>query len=228
MAPRNHAKPATKRGASAPAGSSLRRGSRAAPAPSNLATNEDANRRGDLIVAAARLFREKGFDGTTVRDIAAAVGMRSGSPFYHFPSKQAMLLAVMQEGLRQGLATSQSVIEQKLPVREKFRALVRTHLGIILEHGNDFIPVMLYDWHALDDLHRRQIIAMKDRYDTVWQSMTRELAQAGLLRADAKVARLMILGAMNFTATWYRPQGALSIDALADQIVTLFLESDRP
>lgn len=187
---------------------------------------EDANRRDELVRAAARLFREKGFDGTTVRDIASAVGMRSGSPFYHFPSKQAMLLAVMQEGLRQGLESTQQVVARKLPVREKFRALVRTHLGIILEHGNDFIPVMLHDWRALDEGHRRQIIAMKDRYDTLWQTMTRELARAGLLRGDAKLARLVILGAMNFTATWYRAGAGLSIDALANQIADLFLQAE--
>jgi AcrR family transcriptional regulator len=189
---------------------------------------EEANRRAELIRAAARLFREKGFDGTTVRDIAAAVGMRSGSPFYHFPSKQAMLLAVMDEGLRQGLESTQAVLALKLPVREKFHALVRTHLGIILERGNDFVPVMLHDWRALDEEHRQQIIAMKDRYDTLWQTMTRELARAGLLRGDAKVARLMILGAMNFTTTWYRSGAGLSIDALAGQIADLFLQVEAP
>jgi TetR/AcrR family transcriptional regulator, cholesterol catabolism regulator len=211
----------------APRGSSEGGRSRARRPAAAPPIAEDANRRDLLIRTAARLFREKGFDATTVRDIAAAVGMRSGSPFYHFASKQAMLLAVMEEGLRQGLDVMQSVLARKLPQRARFRALVRTHLGIILERGNDFIPVMLYDWHALDAEHRRAIIAMKDRYDTVWQSMTRELARAQLLRGDPKVARLMILGAMNFTATWYRAEGSLSIDALADEIVEVFLQPDR-
>src|SRR6476646_11454932 len=66
--------------------------------------NGNDNRRGELVRAAAQLFREKGFEGTTVRDIANAVGMQSGSPFYHFGSKVEMLVAVMEEGLRQGLA----------------------------------------------------------------------------------------------------------------------------
>ena len=60
---------------------------------------EEGNRRAELIRTAGRLFREKGFDATTIRDIAAAVGMRSGSPFYHFKSKQDLLKAVMIEGL---------------------------------------------------------------------------------------------------------------------------------
>ncbi len=66
----------------------------------------------------ARLFREKGFDGTSIRDISAAAGMHSGSPFYHFPSKQAMLLAVMEEGLAEGLRRSEAVLALNVPPRE--------------------------------------------------------------------------------------------------------------
>ena len=65
---------------------------------------EEPNRRAELIRAAGRLFREQGYAATTVRDIAAAVGMRSGSPFYHFKSKQEMLKAVVLEGMQAALA----------------------------------------------------------------------------------------------------------------------------
>ncbi len=189
----------------------------------NIIPEEDANRRAELLRAAARLFRDKGFDGTTVRDIASAVGMRSGSPFYHFPSKQAILLAVVEEGLRQGLESTQQVLSKKLPLRDTFKALVRNHLSIILDSGNDFIPVMLYDWRALDEVHRQEVIAMKDRYDALWQTVIRDLSRAELLRAEPKVARLMILGAMNFTVTWFKPNAGLTIDALAEQMTLLFL-----
>src|SRR5512140_623903 len=64
----------------------------------------DGNRRAELLRSAARLFRRKGFDATSTRDIAAAVGMRSGSPFYHFKSKGDLLFAVMQEGMRSAIA----------------------------------------------------------------------------------------------------------------------------
>jgi len=73
------------------------------------------NRRQELLGVCARLFREKGFDGATIRDISAAAGMHSGSPFYHFPNKQEMLLAVMEEGLAQGLRRSEAVLAERLP-----------------------------------------------------------------------------------------------------------------
>lgn len=190
----------------------------AAPAPA-----EEANRRALLVREAARLFREKGFDGTSVRDIAHAAGMRSGSPFYHFESKQDLLLAVMEEGLAAGLEATEAVLARKLPPREKFRALVRSHLSTLFDAGHDFIPVLLYDWRALGPGNRAKIIAVKNRFDAVWQDMVRELKAAGLLHTDSRLARLLVLGAINYMATWYQRDGKLSLDEVADQTVDFFL-----
>ena len=186
------------------------------------------NRRADLVRVAARLFREKGFEGTTIRDIAHAVGMRSGSPFYHFANKHELLMAVMEEGLRLGLDRTRQVLDAgSLPAAERFRRLVRTHYGILHDTGSDFIPVMLYDWRSLPAQYKRRIIELKDRYDAIWQGTLDELHAQGLLRADAKLARLMILGAINFSATWYRskPRSAqrVDLDELAAQTVALVL-----
>lgn len=183
----------------------------------------NGNRRTALLHVCARLFREKGFDGTTIRDISAAAGMHSGSPFYHFASKQDMLVAVMEEGLAEGLRRTEAVLAQQLPPREKFRRLVRSHLGTILDRGNDFIPVLLYDWRSLTPANRRRVIALKDRYDAHWQGMLDELARAGLIAADPQVARLFVFGAVNWTATWYRAGGRFSVDALAAQAEKLLL-----
>ena len=183
----------------------------------------NGNRREDLLRVCARLFREKGFDGTTIRDISAAAGMHSGSPFYHFASKQEMLLAVMEEGLAEGLRRTEAVLAQRVAPKEKFRRLVRSHLGTILEKGNDFIPVLLYDWRSLTPANRRRVIALKDRYDALWQRMLDELAKANLIAGDPKVARLFVLGAVNWTAKWYRAGRRLSVDELAAQATKLLL-----
>jgi AcrR family transcriptional regulator len=191
-----------------------------APAQAN---GTDLNRRADIVRVAARLFREKGFDATTVRDIAAAVGMRSGSPFYHFANKQEILLAVMEEGLRQGLARSEAVLARHADAEQRFVALMRAHLGIILEEGADFVPVILYEWRSLPASYRRRLIAVKDRYDALWQAVIGELARAGRMRGDPKLARLLVLGAINFAATWFRRGGGLTIDELAQAAAQFFL-----
>lgn len=183
----------------------------------------NGNRKTELLKVCARLFREKGFDGTTIRDISGAAGMHSGSPFYHFPSKQEMLLAVMEQGLAEGLRKSEAVCAEPLPADEKFRRLVRVHLGTILEEGNDFIPVMLYEWRSLTHANRRRVIALKDRYDELWQRMLDELAGAGRIAGDAQLARLLVLGAVNWSAQWYRPGGRLALDEIAAQATRLLL-----
>jgi len=184
----------------------------------------NGNRRCNLLRVCARLFREKGFDGTTIRDISRAAGMHSGSPFYHFASKQEMLLAVMEQGLAEGLRRSEAVLAERLAPEEKFRRLVRVHLGTILEDGNDFIPVLLYDWRSLTPANRRRVIALKDRYDALWQRMLEELAGSGRVSGDAQLARLLVLGAVNWAAQWYRPGGRLSLDQIAAQTAQVFLK----
>jgi AcrR family transcriptional regulator len=191
--------------------------------PLATVAEEDGNRRADLVRVSARLFREKGFDGTTVRDIANAVGMRSGSPFYHFKSKQEILAAVMEEGLVAGLAEVERISNSDLAPLEKFQALVRSHLETVLGEGQDFIPVLLYDWHALSAELQQQIIGLKDRYDDVWQKSLHELKQAGLIHSDSRVVRLLLLGAINYCVQWYKPGKGLSLDELAAQTVEFFL-----
>ena len=184
------------------------------------------NRRADLVRVSARLFRERGFDGTTIRDIADAVGMRSGSPFYHFKSKQEILAAVMEEGLTAGLPAAEAIAAGELPPRDKFRALLRAHLEIVLGEGHDFIPVLLYDWRSLTPELRGRVQILRDRYDQLWQDVVKELTAAGLLRSDSAVARLLLMGAINYTVLWYKAGQGSNLDQIADEAVAMFLRPE--
>jgi TetR/AcrR family transcriptional regulator, cholesterol catabolism regulator len=187
--------------------------------------NNETNRREELLRVSARLFREKGFDGTSIRDISGAAGMHSGSPFYHFKTKQDILLAVMEQGLAEGLRRTEEVMARDLPPEAKFVALIRAHLATIHEEGHDFIPVLLYDWRSLSAANRRRVVALKDRYDTLWQQMIDALHHAGHMPGDAQLVRLLVLGAVNWTGSWYRSGGRLSLDAVAEGAARLFLKS---
>src|SRR3954466_15011166 len=189
--------------------------------------NNESNRREELLRVSAKLFREKGFDGTSIRDISAAAGMHSGSPFYHFKTKQDILVAVMEQGLAEGLRNSEEVMALALSPEQKLKGLIRAQLGTILEEGSDFIPVLLYDWRSLNSANRRRIVALKDRYDALWQQVIDELQRAGHMAGDAQLARLLILGAVNWTGTWYRGGGRLSLDEVADRAADLFLQRAR-
>ena len=188
-------------------------------------TGLEPNRRSELLHAAARLFVEKGFDATTTRDIAEAVGMRSGSPFYHFRSKQELLKAAMVEGLDAGYERLLAAIDGITDPEQRLRVLVRTHLGTLLE-GECPSPMLLGETRALDAAARAEIAAAFDRYQVPWQTTLDELARAGKIASAASPVRLMLFGMLNWSKHWYRPDGGLSVEQLADSAVALLL--DKP
>jgi TetR/AcrR family transcriptional regulator, cholesterol catabolism regulator len=183
---------------------------------------DEGNRRQLVLQAAARLFRDKGFAATTTRDIAAAAGMQSGSPFYHFESKAALLHAVMEQGMRTALQRQAAVPASSAP-EERLRGLVRSHFDILLGPGSDFIPVMLYEWRSLTPSQRAAIAALQRDYEAAWAVALEALCQLGRIHADARLARLMILGALNWSVQWYKPKAGASLDELSEQAMRLFL-----
>ena len=187
---------------------------------------DDGNRRQLIIDSAARLFRTQGFDATSTRDIAAAADMRSGSPFYHFESKNALLHAVVEEGLQRAVASQQQALHQlpaAAPPRERLAALVRHHFEVLFGPEGDFIPVMLYEWRSLTPAQRASIDRVKADYEAQWMPVLQALHGMGALQTEPALARLFILGALNWAVQWYRPDGRLSLDALTDQALRLFV-----
>jgi len=188
--------------------------------------NNETNRRDELLRVSAKLFRERGFDGTSIRDISSAAGMHSGSPFYHFKTKQDILLAVLEQGLAEGLRRLQDAAAGGGSAEQRFTRMVRAQIGTILEDGNDFIPLLLNEWRSLTEANRRRIVALNDRYDALWQAVIDELKRAGHLPGDPRLVRLLIMGAVNWTGRWYRPAGRFSLDEIAEQAARLFLRKN--
>ncbi|KNZ32916.1 MAG: TetR family transcriptional regulator [Methylibium sp. NZG] len=212
-----------------------------------LEERDDGNRRQELMRAAAKLFRAQGFAATSTRDIAAAVGMHSGSPFYHFKSKNALLCEVMEQGMRAALqqqaATLQAAQGLLPPYRSDgvvgptgvtgvtaaqspevvLRALIRTHFDILLGPESDFIPVMLYEWRSLDAKQRATIAQLQRDYEAAWLPLLQALKAAGRLNADPHLARLLLLGALNWSVQWYDAEKAATLDELTDAAMALFV-----
>jgi AcrR family transcriptional regulator len=187
----------------------------------------DGNRRGELLRSAARLFRRKGFDATSTRDIAAAVGMQSGSPFYHFKSKGALLYAVMEEGMRSAIDRQQlALLRAELAVPDaagRLRILIRNHFDVLLGPGSDFIPVMLYEARSITPRQRATLAQLQSEYEAPWVPVLEALHRAGRLKAEVKPARLLIFGALNWSAQWYDRRKGASLDELTDQAIKLFI-----
>jgi AcrR family transcriptional regulator len=182
----------------------------------------EPNRRADLLRAAARLFVEKGFDATTTRDIAEAVGMRSGSPFYHFRSKQELLKEAMIDGLEAGRVRLLAAIDGVVDPERRLYVLVRTHLGTLLEADCNS-PMLLNETRSLDVAARAEIAAAFDRYQAPWQATLDKLAACGRIASAAAPLRLLLFGMLNWSGHWYRPDGPQTVDQLAESAVALLL-----
>jgi AcrR family transcriptional regulator len=186
---------------------------------------DEAGRRGQLIRESARLFRQKGFEATSVRDIAAATGLQSGSWVYHFKTKQDILAAVMEEGLQRALERIEAIGREQLAPREHFRALLRAHLDTILAPGQDFIPVLLYEWRALAKKSRPRVVALQRRYEAVWDQVIAQLQHSGEWAQPTRIDRLLMFGALNWMAHWYRPNGPFDVAQLAEEAERFFLRT---
>ncbi len=188
---------------------------------------DDGNRRVALLRSAAKLFRRKGFDATSTRDIAAAVGMQSGSPFYHFESKGALLFAVMEEGMRSAIERQEHAVARAATMAGDSAALlgvlVRNHFDILLGPGSDFIPVMLYEARSISARQRTVLAGLQGQYEAAWIPVLQALHASGRLRADVKLARLLMFGALNWSAQWFDRRKGATLDELTAAALALFI-----
>lgn len=189
-----------------------------------MARPEDPARRRELVATAARLFRRYGFERTTAREIARAFGVQSGSIFYHFKNKEALLVAVMLEGMRQFADAARGPLaDARLPL-ERLRALFYGHL-VALHGGGDEQAVVIQEWWSLSASARKPVVALRDEVETMWRSVLDGAAAAGLVSGDLRLLRLAMLGALNWTLQWYRREGPLGVRELADDLLAVFVPS---
>ncbi len=200
----------------------------AAPSPKKRGRpqkGEGGGLRAELLEKSALLFRTKGYDNTTVREIAAAAGIQAGSWFYHFKSKQDILAAIMEQGLARSLAEIEAIARQPLPPCDLLRQLVEAHLQTLLAPDHHCIAVLLYEWRSLDESSRARIVALKDRYEAVWDQAIAALHRSGDWAMPSQFDRLLIFGALNWTVQWYKPGSGVDVQQLARQAMRFILRT---
>jgi TetR/AcrR family transcriptional regulator, cholesterol catabolism regulator len=153
--------------------------------------------------------------------------MRSGSPFYHFKSKGALLYAVMEEGMRSAIVRQQQALQragQAAPdLAGQLRTLIRNHFDVLLGPGSDFIPVMLYESRSITPKQRAILAGLQHEYEAPWTPVLDALHASGQLKADVKLARLLMFGALNWSVQWYDRAKGASLDELTEAALGLFI-----
>lgn len=183
--------------------------------------SDPASARGRLLHEAARLFRDKGYERTTVRDLAAAVGIQSGSLFHHFRTKEEILRAVMVETIRLNTALMQAAVDAAKTHRDKLQALIRAELESINGQTGEAMAVLVFEWRSLSEASQGYVLKLRDIYEQLWLDVLEALKKEGVLIAEPFVVRRLLTGALSWTVTWYRPDGGLSLDDLTEQVVAM-------
>lgn len=175
--------------------------------------------RGRLLNKAAGLFRDKGYERTTVRDLAAAVGIQSGSIFHHFRSKEEILKAVMIETIHLITARMRSAINATDEPLEQLRSLIRCELESVHGETGEAMAVLVYEWRSLSRESQGEVLKLRDLYEQLWLGVLQRLRETGRLKARPFVVRRLLAGALSWTSTWYRPGGEMSLDDLTGQVM---------
>jgi AcrR family transcriptional regulator len=180
--------------------------------------------RGKLLQVAAHLFRNKGYERTTVRDLASAVGIQSGSIFHHFKSKDEILRSVMEETIRYNTALMHAALAEANGVRERVLALIRCELQSIMGGSGEAMAVLVYEWRSLSAEGQAQVLALRDIYEALWLQVLGEAKDVGYIRGDVFITRRFLTGALSWTTTWFRAQGSMTLDQLADEALVMVLK----
>ncbi|WP_297831010.1 TetR/AcrR family transcriptional regulator [Pseudomonas sp.] len=180
--------------------------------------------RGRLLQVAAHLFRNKGYERTTVRDLASAVGIQSGSIFHHFNSKDEILRAVMEETVRYNTALMRAALEEVSGVRDRVLALIRCELQSIMGGSGEAMAVLVYEWRSLSPQGQVQVLALRDIYESLWLQVLGEAKAAGYIRGDVFITRRFLTGALSWTTTWFSAQGSMTLGQLAEEALLMVLK----
>lgn len=185
----------------------------------------DDTPRGRLLAAAAHLFRNKGFERTTVRDLAQEVGIQSGSIFHHFKTKEEILRCVMEEVIHFNTDRMREGLEQSPGPREKLLALIRSELNSINGDTGEAMAVLIFEWRCLRPESQAHILELRSHYERMWLDTLEQARDAGLIAPDRDlfVLRRFLAGALSWSNYWYKPDGSMSMDDLAEQALYLAL-----
>lgn len=184
--------------------------------------------RGTLLRAAAHLFRAKGYDRTTVRDLAGEVGIQSGSLFHHFKSKEHILAAVMGETIVVCTERMRNATAPHSRPADKLLALLECEIESILGEHSHALGVLVFEWDKLSKDKQAPLLELRETYETLWLDILEEAAGEGLGVMEPALMRRFLLGALSWMVTWYDSEGELTVDDLARTALRMILGQPDP
>lgn len=177
-----------------------------------------------LIADATALFCEKGFNGTSITDLADALGVANASVYYHVSSKQELLLRVLEAGMEGFLPRLEEIVASDRPGREKLVLAIENHLEFVFNR-RDAVAVFLRERRFLEPPFSAEYEDLVDRYDELFAKILDDGVKAGDFTAvNVPVATRLILGMINWIVEWYHEDGQLSQAKLSETVIELVVD----
>lgn len=180
-----------------------------------------------VLDAAAKMFRDYGYAGTTMRVIADEADLKAGSIYYHYKSKDDLINAVLDLGINAVIDSVRNALDalpENASGRERIETAVRAHLSAIIENG-DYTLATRRVFGQVPEAVRLKNTKLRDSYGSLWQTLLTDAHKGGEFRTtmNLTLARLFILGALNWTVEWYKP-GSRTIDDVAHEFTAIIID----
>jgi AcrR family transcriptional regulator len=176
--------------------------------------------RDKVLAAAVQLFAEYGYHAATMRDIARIAGIQAASIYYHYVSKQALLVEIMETHMRQLNANLEYIVSKQDTVQQRLYEAISNHILLHTTYKSEFF-IIDTEIRALEGENRRKILDLRDHYEDLFQKLLAEGIEKGVLRqTDVKVSSYAIIAMCTEVAQWFRPSGRLSVQ----QVIEIYSE----
>ena len=184
-----------------------------------------SKREREIIAAAAAIFKDKGYQAATTRDIAAAVGIQQATLYYYVKSKEELLYLVVREPIEELYQQVEDIAKAALPARLKIEQVIGVHVAAFDDNYPHMLVFVQEMHNVVQALHDR-LRDFPRRYQRLWEDILRQGVAAGELRPDLDITAtaLMILGMCNWMFRWYRKGGRLNAPTLAKQYASAILD----
>ena len=179
--------------------------------------------RDTIIEAAIHLFNQNGYHATSMRDIARAIDIQKPSLYHHFNSKEDILLAILESGMDRLISDLEAIVESSLDCRNKLQAAIQAHAQIIADNPAGAAVFMRED-RGLGESYLSKYLDKRDHFERLIRQIVQEGTDTGLFReTDIAITVQALLGMVNWMTRWYRPEGRLTAEQIAERFSDLFL-----